>query len=52
MNATRISLGLRINAGVLLASSRAYLRWNREEPWEEFVQCQVRANETYSEEKC
>ena len=51
---TRISLGLMINAGMLLASSRAHLRWTRDRfrvNWEEFVRCQVRANETYSEAK-
>ena len=51
---TRISLGVMINAGMLLASSRilifggSMLSWVN---WEEFVHCQVRANETYSEAK-
>ena len=50
---TRISHGLMINAGMLLASSRRLIiggpapRVN----WEEFVRCEVRANETYSEAK-
>ena len=53
---TRISLGLMINAGTLLASSRrqAHLRWTRDLSrvnWDEFVHWQVRANETYSESK-
>ena len=33
----------------------AHLRWTRDRSlvnWEEFVHCQVRANETYSECKC
>ena len=33
----------------------AHLRWTRDRSrvnWEEFVQCQVRANETYSEARC
>ena len=33
----------------------AYLRWTRDRSrvnWEEFVRCQVRANETYLEAKC
>ena len=40
------------NAGMLLASSN--LRWTRDRSrvnWEEFVHCQVRANQTYSEAK-
>ena len=53
--ATRISLGLTINAGMLLAESKdTHLRWTRDRPrvnWEEFVLYQVRANETYSEDK-
>ena len=40
----RISLGLMINVGMLLASSRRLIL-------NEFVRCQVRANETYSEAK-
>ena len=52
---TRISLGLMINAGMLLASNgEAHLSWTRDPSqvnWEEFVGCQVRANETYSEAK-
>ena len=54
MCATRISLGLMINAGMLFASSRSHLRWTRDRSrvnWEEFVHWQVRANETYSEAK-
>ena len=54
MCVTRINLGLMINAGMLLASSRRLIfgglvitRVN----WEEFVRCQVRANETNSEAK-
>ena len=45
-----------INAGMLLASNRRlnYLRWTcfrSRVNWNEFVRCQVRANETYSEAK-
>ena len=54
MCVTRINIGLMINAGMLLASSRRLIfggpvisRVN----WEEFVRYQVRANETYSEAK-
>ena len=55
MCVTRINLGLMINAGMLLASSRRLifggpviaLGLN----WEEFVRCEVRANETSSEAK-
>ena len=46
-------LGLMINAGILFASSRR-LRWIRGHSrvnWEEFVSCQLRANETYSKAK-
>ena len=50
--ATRISLGLMINAGMLLASSRRLIFGGPViANWEEFVHCQVRANETYSEAK-
>ena len=53
--ATRINLSMMINAGVLLASKQgAHLRWTRDRSrvnWEGFVCCQVRANETYSEDK-
>ena len=53
---TRISIGLMISAGMLLASSsqEAHLRWTRElyrVNWEEFVRCQEIADETYSEAK-
>ena len=44
-----MSLGLIINAW-----QEAHLRWTRDRfgvNWEEFVHCQVRANETYSEAK-
>ena len=56
MCVTRIRLGLMINAGMLLASSRRliHIQWTHDRPrvnWEEFVCCQVRANETYSEAK-
>ena len=51
----RISLGLMINAGILLASSRRLIFGGPVIAlgltWEEFVCCQVRANETYSEAK-
>ena len=56
--ATRISIGLMINAGMLLASSKhvfgltAHLRWTSDRSrvnYEEFVRFQVTANETYSE---
>ena len=43
-----------INAGMLLDSSRSHFRWTRDRSrvnLEEFVHCQVRANETYSEAK-
>ena len=49
-----ISLGLMINASMLLASSRTHLRWtsNRSRVnLEEFIHFKVRANETYSEAK-
>ena len=54
MRATRISHGLMINAGMLLTSSRRFIFggpviWVN---WDEFVHCQVRANETHSEAKC
>ena len=52
MCVARINLGLMINAGMLLVSSRRLIfggpviaRVN----WEEFVRYQVRANETYLE---
>ena len=55
MCATRISLGLMINAGMNIGlKQEAHLRWTRDRSrvtWEEFVHCQVRANETYSEPK-
>ena len=42
-----------INAFMLLTSKKvAQLRWTRDRSrvdWEEFLRCQVRANETYSE---
>ena len=51
--AIRISLGLMINAGLHLASSRgSHLRWTRDRSrvnWEEFVRCQVKTKETFSE---
>ena len=52
MCARRISLGLLINAGMLLVSSRRYNFGRSRDNWEEFVQCQVRANETNSEVNC
>ena len=54
MCVTRTSLGLMINARMLASSRGAHLRWTRDHSrvnWEEFVSCQVRANETYSEAK-
>ena len=39
---------------VLGLKQEAHLRWSRDRSrviWEEFVRCQVRANETYSEAK-
>ena len=55
MCATRLSLGLIINAGMLFGlKQEAHLRWTRDRSrvnWEEFVHFQVRANETYSEVK-
>ena len=54
-SATRISLGLMINACMLFRIKQvAHLRWTRDRSrvnWEEFVHCQVRANETYTEAK-
>ena len=55
MCATMINLGLMINAGMLLAPREMLifsvpviaLGFN----WEEFIRCQVRANETYLEAK-
>ena len=47
---TRTSLGLMINAGNLLALSRRHI-FGGPKMWEEFVDCQVRANETYSKAK-
>ena len=52
--ATRISLGLMINAGMLLASSRRLIIGGPVIALGltgKFVHCQVRANETYSEAK-
>ena len=49
MCATKISLGLMISIDGL--KQEAHLRWTRDRSrvnWEEFVHCQVRANETYS----
>ena len=50
-----ISLGLLINVGVLFASSTRLIFRGLVIAfglnWEEFVRCQVRANETYSEAK-
>ena len=46
---------LMINAGMLLASSLRLIFGGPVialDYWEEFVRCQVRANETYSEAKC
>ena len=40
---------------VFCLKQEAHLRWTRDRSrfnWEEFVLCQVRANETYSEPKC
>ena len=55
MCATRISLGFIINADMLFdLKQEAHLWWTRDRSqvnWEEFVHCQVRANETYSEAK-
>ena len=48
---TRISLGLMINAGMLLASSRRLIFDGPVINWNEFVRCQVRTNETYSDAK-
>ena len=50
---TRISLGLMINAGMLLASSRRPIFGGPVNilGLTEFVRCQLRANETYSEDK-
>ena len=51
MCVTRINLGSMINAGL---KQEAHLRWTSDRSrvnWEEFVRCQVRANETYSEAK-
>ena len=51
---TRISLGLKINAGMIYLKQETHLRWARDRSqvnWEELVHCQVRANETYSEAK-
>ena len=48
---------IRINLGLMIAfdlKQEAHLRWTRGRSrvnWEEFVRCQVRANETYSEVK-
>ena len=53
--AIKISHGLMINAGVLFAldlKQEAHLRWTRDcfrVNWEEFVRCQVKVNQTYSE---
>ena len=55
MCATRISLGLMINAGMTGLKQEAHLRWSRDHSRvnsDEFVHCQVRANETYLEAKC
>ena len=53
MSGIRINLGLTINAGALLTfKQEANLLWARDRSrvyWEEFVRCQVIANETYSE---
>ena len=55
MCVTRISLGLMINAGMIFEfNQEAHLRWTCDRSrvnWEEFVRCQVRANETNSEAK-
>ena len=56
MCVTRISLGLMINTGMLLDSSRRLIfggsvRDRSRVNWEEFFHCQVRADETYSEAK-
>ena len=53
---TRINLGLMINAcrHAFRLKQEAHLRWTRDRSranWEEFVRCQVRANEAYSEAK-
>ena len=53
MCATRICLGLMISHAFGF-KQEAHLRWTRDLSrvnWEEFVGCQVRANETYSEAK-
>ena len=55
MCTTSISPGLMINAGMLFGLKQEdHLRWTRDRSrvnWEDFVRCQVRANETYSEAK-
>ena len=55
---TRISLGLMINAGkcrhAFGLKQEAHLQWIRNHSrvnWDVFVSCQVRANETYSDDK-
>ena len=53
MCVTIINLGLTTNPFGL--KQEAHLQWTRDRSrvnWEEFVCCQVRANETYSEAKC
>ena len=49
---TRINIGLMINGGMHLASSRRLIFGTRDRSrvnWEEFAHCQVKANESYSE---